>query len=188
MNKRRLGVLAALSVVVASAVFASAAVSAEAPATVDFAKSLGWHGLTDVRRGTRRHREPDRSRRREGHRDRHRARARPLRSMAGTKLTQLKDSAIAFVNALDASDGSDNGTLARGNKVGIVTYKGNNVASAATSPVALTDSESSLLGALSIPPLATPGGAHTTRGSSEPLRIWPPVATRRRRWCSSPMP
>ena len=85
-----------------------------------------------------------------------------LSGSMGANLAQMTNAATAFVNALDASDGTNNGTLGRGNKVGIVTYQGNDAPGSASRLVALTDNESSLTSALS--PLSTSGGSPHNRG------------------------
>jgi len=73
-------------------------------------------------------------------------------SMAGSKFTDLKNAATAFVHALDARDGADDGSFGLGNRVALVTYRN----TSATTVLPLGASESSLVSAIGS--LSTPSG------------------------------
>lgn len=156
MRKSHLGALVALVSAIGIAAFAGTASSAEVPPSVEATKALAssaplvCDGTTDVTVTVTGHAGET-------------GNATDIElvldvsgSMAGQKLTHLKSAATAFVHALDARDGSDDGALSRSNRVGIVTYR---IASATTLSAFGTD-EASLIAAISGIAVAVGGSPH----------------------------
>ena len=155
MRRGRLAALVAVVSAVGLAVFASTATSAEIPPSANVAKALASTSPLACAGGT------DVTLTLTGHAG-ETGNATDIElvldvsgSMAGAKLTELKNAASSFVQALDARDGFDNGTLARSNRVGITVYR--NTSATAVAP--LGTNEATLLATIA-------GGLGSATGNS----------------------